>query len=68
MTFTYGKLLNSIQVTYRLSNGSLYAAPRHGTNTTSSYTLSFSPDEYVEKIEGFSSGYIVEEINVGVAN
>ena len=68
VTFTYGRQLESIQVTYRLSNGSHYIAPRHGANTMPSYTLSFSPDEYMEKIEGFSSGYIVEEINVGIVN
>ena len=51
MTFTYSGQLESIQVTYRLSNGSLYNAPRRGANQTSkSATITFSHDEYIEKI------------------
>lgn len=64
MTFTYSGQLESIQVTYKLSNGSLYKAPRHGGNTLPNVTITFADDEYIERITGKSSGYIVEQVYV----
>ncbi len=47
-------LVESIQVTYRLSNGSLYSAPRHGETRYKPVTITLAPDEFIEKIEGIT--------------
>ena len=52
ISFQAGSQIESIQVTYRLFNGTLYAAPRHGGNKTRTITIKLAKREYVVKIEG----------------
>lgn len=54
MTVTYTHLVESIQVTYLLSNKSLYEAPRHGGNTKTypPIKVKLRSREYVKKVCG----------------
>ena len=62
----------SIQVTYRLSNGSLYAAPRHGRSNTNCYdfygcrnlTIELAPNEFIESIDGRTDGTKVNQMSI----
>ena len=47
------------QITYLLSNGSLYRAPEHGDGIFYPENTTLAKDEYVEKIEGKTNGEYV---------
>lgn len=55
--------INFIQVTYLLSNGSLYAAPSHGAPYYNlKFTIKLGPREYLERIEGKTDGLWVRQL------
>ena len=56
--------LRAIQITYSLSNGSLYIAPNHGDNKSSTITLTFDSDEFIEGIKGKTSGHGIDQITI----
>lgn len=69
--------VTSIQVTYRLSNGSLYTAPRHGrSNTINCYdfygcrnlTIRLAPSEFIESIDGKTDGTKVNQMSIHTRN
>ena len=64
INISFGGLVESIQVTYRLYNGSLYTAPRHGGNKTRDVTIQLAEREYVVKIEGMSSREVVSMLTI----
>lgn len=54
--------LDSIQVTYLLSDGSLYKAPRHGKGLFETDTITLAADEYLETLEGKTNGKYINEL------
>lgn len=59
-----GNQVDSIQVTYLLKNGSLYKAPKHGGSTHNPSRISLASDEYVAKIEGTTSGSLINQLAI----
>lgn len=60
-----GQQVDSIQVTYKLKNGSLLKAPRHGKKGSSPPTkINLAEDEYVSKIEGTTDGNTVNQLTI----
>ena len=67
MTVTYtSQFVESIQVTYLLSNSSLYEAPRHGgkSNIYSPIKVTPASGEYVQKISGKADNKLVNQISI----
>lgn len=58
--------IDSFQVTYLLSSGGLYTAPRHGKTTTPPLTITLARDEYIEKIEGKTNGDYVDQLTITI--
>ncbi len=58
----YGDYPESIQVTYLLSNQSLYKAPRHGNAKGSEVTINLANNEYLLKVEGYHNDIIVQQL------
>ena len=60
-----GNQLDSIQVTYLLKDGSLYKAPKHGGSITRYPSrISLASDEYVAKVEGTTSGSLINQLTI----
>ena len=61
------KFVESLQVTYLLSNGSHYKAPRHGGNSSSIQPahIDFVSSDFIAKVKGmFSSDYVVDQLAI----
>lgn len=57
--------VDSIEVTYLLSNGSLYKAPKHGdVDFSFPEIINLDPDEFVEKIEGKTDGKVIDQLTI----
>lgn len=57
--------VDSIQVTYLLSNGSFYKAPKHGeVDFSFPETITLDPDEFVQKIEGKTNGIVINQLTI----
>ena len=63
LTYT-DQSVESIQVTYLLSNGSYYQAPRHGGNSSSnpSVNIKLASGEHVEEIKGKGGDNLVDQL------
>lgn len=59
-----GNQVDAIQVTYLLSNGSLYQSPVHGKYNNPPITIVLDPDEYVTKLEGKTNGALVDQLTL----
>ena len=64
ITIVSGKQVDSIQVTYRLTDGSLYKALQHGTGTNHPVTIKLDSNEYVWKVEGKTNDVLVDQLTI----
>ena len=55
-----GNQIDSIQVTYRLKNGSAYEAPKHGGNRGSVSSFTLADGEKLIRMEGMTSDVLVD--------
>ena len=59
MRIPAGNVVNSIQVTYRLRDGSNYTAPMHGQTGDTEYSFTLADGEKLTRMEGMvSSGHL----------
>jgi hypothetical protein len=63
ISLSYTNYLESLQVTYKLSNYSTFSAPRHGTLRSSEVKITLAHREFVTKVEGFHDGTVVQQIS-----
>jgi hypothetical protein len=56
--------VDAIEVTYQLSNGSLYTAPSRGNASDSSETILLGALSYVGKIEGKTDGTAINQLTI----
>ena len=54
------KLIDSIQVTYRLKDGSTFAAPMHGGTGGSEYSFTLASGEKLTRMEGMTNGVLID--------
>ena len=66
ISISFANEVESIQVTYGLSNGSLYTTPRRGGSKYKPVTIELAPDEFVEKIEGKTDGVCVNQMSIHI--
>lgn len=59
-----GNQVDAIQVTYLLSNSSLYQSPVHGKYSNPPITITLDPDEHVTKLEGKTNGALADQITL----
>ena len=59
-----GNQIDSIQVTYLLSNGSLFHAPTHGKPSHPPINITFGTDERIVKIEGKTNNQLVDQLTI----
>ena len=59
-----GDQVDSIQVTYVLSNGSLFQAPRRGNISHPPVNITLDPEEFITKIEGKTNGGLVDQLTI----
>lgn len=66
IVLTYSDQVDSIQITYLLSNKSLYKAPTHGSvkNINPPVEIKLAPGEFVHKIEGESNGVHIDQLSI----
>lgn len=62
ISVSYGDYLESMQVTYRLSNDSYFQAPRCGRLSSSEVVITLAYSEYLMKVEGYHNGTMVQQI------
>jgi hypothetical protein len=58
-----GERVDSLQVVYMLSNGTLQEGPRHGGTGGNAFVFTFDPDEYLVGISG-RTGQMVDSIRI----
>jgi len=58
-----GERVDSLQVVYMLSNGTLQEEPRHGGTGGNAFVFTFDPDEYLVGIAG-RAGQMVDSIRI----
>lgn len=63
ISLSYSNYLESLQVTYKLSNYSSFQAPRHGTLKSSEVQITFAHREVLAKVEGYQNGSAVQQIS-----
>lgn len=59
-----GDQIDSVHVTYILSNGSLFQAPRRGKISHTPVNITLTPEEYIMKIEGKTNGELVDQLTI----
>ena len=66
ITITYAGQMESIQVTYLLSNGSFYHAPKHGGyySTNKPFTIKLATVEYGAGLEGKTNNVLVDQLSI----
>ena len=60
MRIRSGNQIDSIQVTYRLKDGSIYEAPRHGGTGGSESSFTLADGEVLVRMEGMTNGVLVD--------
>lgn len=69
INLNYEDILYSIQVVYRLANGSLFHAPRHGNPSGAfSVNIRLGPREHVTRLEGLYNGSVINQLSVSTAS
>lgn len=64
----HGNQVDSIQVTYRLSDGSTYTAPKHGGSGGSPSSITFASDEFIIRVEGKTNNTLVDQVTFVTRN
>ena len=64
INISYGQQINAIQVTYLLSNKSLFEGPLHGKISKPPVTITLGPDEYVARISGRTNGDLIDQLTI----
>ena len=59
MRIRAGSYVDSIQVTYRLKDGSTFAAPMHGGTGGSEYSFTLANGEKLTRMEGMTNGMLI---------
>lgn len=54
--------VHSIQVTYLLADGTMYAAPRHGNNNGSRARITLSQKEQIVRVDGSADGIVINHL------
>ena len=62
MRIRSGNQVDSIQVTYRLSDGSTFEGPKHGGSGGSPKSFTLASDEKLIKVEGKTNGVLVDQV------
>ena len=62
MTIRSGNQVDSIQVTYRFSDGSKFDGPKHGGTGGSLNSFTLADDEMLIKMEGKTNGVLVDQV------
>ena len=62
MKIRSGNQVDSVQVTYRLSDGSTFEAPKHGGTGGSLKSFTLADDEKLIKVEGKTNGVLVDQV------
>lgn len=63
ISISCGTYLESMQVTYLLSNHSYFQAPRRGKLLNSEIKITLASDEFLMKVEGFHNGIIIQQVS-----
>ncbi len=65
INISFGDQVDSIQVTYILSNGSLFETPRRGKLSDQPLVnITLTPEESITKIEGKTNGALVDQLTI----
>ena len=62
ISLSFSEHLESIQVTYILSNYSTFDVPRHGVLKSSEVKITLAHREFLTKVEGFHNGSVVQQM------
>lgn len=68
MSISCHSRVESIQMTYRLSNRTLYTTPRRGGTKYKQFTIRLAPNEFIEKIEGRTDGTSINQMTIHIRN
>ena len=68
MRISCHSMVESIQMTYRLSNGTLYSTPRRGGTKYEQFTINLATNEFIEKVEGRTDGTSINQMTIHVRN
>ena len=60
MRIRAGNQIDSIQVTYRLNDGTTYTAPRHGGTGGTEFSFTLADGEKLTRMEGMTNGVVVD--------
>ena len=58
--------VESIQLIYRLTNGSLYSTPRRGGTKYEQFSIKLAPGDFIEKIQGKTDGIYINQISLHI--
>jgi hypothetical protein len=64
ISISSGDQVDSMQVTYVLSNGSLFQAPRRGKVSHPPVNISLTSEESIVRLEGKTNGALVDQITI----
>ena len=64
ISISYDDNIESIQLTYRMLDGSLYKAPRHGGFFHPQFTITLAADEFIERVEGTTNGVLIDQMSI----
>lgn len=62
ISISFGDYLESLQVTYLLSNNSFFTPPRRGVVRSSEVVITLAYNEYLVKVEGYHNSTMVQQI------
>ena len=60
MRICAGNQIDSIQVTYRLNDGTTYTAPRHGGTGGTEFSFTLADGEKLTRMEGMTNGVFID--------
>lgn len=67
INISFSDRVDAIQVTYLLSNGSLYQTPSRGSNSNPPFHILFDFEEHITKIEGETNGTFINKLTITTA-
>ncbi len=67
LTLSYGQKINSLQINYRLADGTEHCTPTYGNEAGQKTSVVLADDERITKIEGFASSLGITQLTVVTA-
>ena len=67
LTLSYGRQINSLQINYRLADGTEHCTPTYGNEAGQKTSVVLADDERITKIEGFASSLGITQLTVVTA-